>query len=147
MSMFGSTVLEVAIGLALVYLLLSLVCSSINEFIGRLLSWRSKTLEKAIKTMLQDLEASNNLKVGAEILNNPLIKGLTGEKQAWTGGDLKPTYIPSRTFALALLDVVAPSQPTGSSTFASVRAAVAALPVTEMRTSLLGLLDSAEGDL
>jgi len=55
MSMFGSTVLEVCIGLALVYLLLSLVCSSINEFIGRVLSWRSTMLEAGVKTMLQEL--------------------------------------------------------------------------------------------
>jgi hypothetical protein len=145
--MFGSTVLEVCIGLALVYLLLALVCSSINEFIGRLLSWRSRMLEAGIKTMLQSLKDANNQDVGSKIFDNPLIKGLIGTKMAWTGSNLKPTYIPARTFALALLDIIAPSPTMGSRTFASVRAAVAALPPTEMRTSLLGMLDAAEGDL
>jgi hypothetical protein len=145
--MFGSTVLEVCIGLTLVYLLLSLVCSSINEFIGRLMSWRSRMLEAGIKAMLQGLKDSKNQDVGTKIFANPLIKGLIGEKMAWTRRDLKPTYIPSRTFALALLDIVAPSPTTGPSTFTSVRSTVAALPATDMRTSLLGMLDAAEGDL
>src|SRR5207245_1917599 len=147
MAMFGSAVLEVAIGLTLVYLLFSLVCSAINEFIARLLKWRSKTLEDGIKSMLGDLEIGGGQLVKDKIYNTPLFKGLIGTGKAWTGRDIKPTYIPSRTFALALLDVVAPSQKDKATTFDSVRATVSNLPDTEMKKSLLGLLDSAEGDL
>jgi len=147
MAMFGSAVLEVAIGLTLVYLLFSLVCSAINEFIARLLKWRSKTLEDGIKSMLGDLEIGGGQLVKDKIYNTPLFKGLIGKGKAWTGRDIKPTYIPSRTFALALLDVVAPSQKDKVDTFDSVRAKVGSLHDTGMKQSLLGLLDSAEGDL
>src|SRR6266516_1343653 len=53
--MFGSNILEVAIGLVFVYLLLSLLCSTLNEFeITRFLALRAKTLEDGIRILLND---------------------------------------------------------------------------------------------
>jgi hypothetical protein len=73
--MFGSYILDVAIGLVFVYMLLSLLCSTINEqVITRILSLRAKTLEAGITNMLADPQ-------GKELVNqlyeNPLIKGLS----------------------------------------------------------------------
>lgn len=45
--MFGSAVLEVAIGLALVYLVLALICSTVTESVAGVFQLRSKTLGKA----------------------------------------------------------------------------------------------------
>jgi hypothetical protein len=143
-SMFGSSVLEVAIGLVLVYLMLSLVCSAINEYIGRLFNWRSKMLEEAMRNMLEGL---NDKSLVDKVVSDPLITARIGKKKAWTGSDLKPTYVPARTFALALLNVVAPSPEEKQNSFDLVRASVAKLPPSGMKTALLGLLDSGEGDL
>jgi hypothetical protein len=44
--MFNSTNLEVAIGIALIYLLLSLFCTTIDEGIAGVLGSRAKNLEK-----------------------------------------------------------------------------------------------------
>jgi hypothetical protein len=53
--MFGSTILEVVIGIFFIYVLLSLLATTINELIlSLLLSARGKDLEKAIVTMLSD---------------------------------------------------------------------------------------------
>src|SRR5262249_50057986 len=142
--MLGSAVLEVAIGLVLVYLMLSLVCSSINEFIGRLLNWRANTLKAGIASMLDDLKDSDGQPVGSKFYENPLIRGLIGKGKAWTRNNIDPTYIPSRAFAQALLNHLAPSYKDVPQTFDTVRRAVGNLPDSDMKTSLLGLLDSAQ---
>lgn len=47
-----NNVLEVAIGMALVFLLFSLVVSGVHEAVARLLAWRSKALWAAIRQMV-----------------------------------------------------------------------------------------------
>ena len=52
--MFGSTVLEVAIGLLFVYLLLSLLCSTVGEYIEATVNKRAEFLRKGIELLLND---------------------------------------------------------------------------------------------
>lgn len=97
--MFGSVILDVAIGVVLVYLLLSLACSSLNEFISGIFSFRSKNLEMGIANLLSE---SGNSNLADKIYSHPLIKGFTKPGK-------KPSYIPSRTFTLVLLDILTPA--------------------------------------
>jgi hypothetical protein len=48
----GSAVLEVAIGMAFLYLLLAVFCTTANEWIAGILGTRSKMLEEALKQLL-----------------------------------------------------------------------------------------------
>lgn len=99
--MFGSGAIDVAIGLAFFFALLSLICSSLTEMISQLLEWRAQTLEKAIRSLLTD-DA-----VHEKFYAHPLIKSLHAEGK---GGDTKhPSYIPARLFGLVVLDVIAPA--------------------------------------
>jgi hypothetical protein len=109
--LFGSTILEVAIGLFFVYLLLSLICSSINEFLASLLKWRAENLEQGLQNLICDPTLFDT------VMAHPLIKALGTTRteakpiqlaagQARAG---KPSYIPSRVFALALLDSLRPA--------------------------------------
>lgn len=50
--MFNSTVLDVAIGLAFAYLLLGLMCTSVNEWIAGALKLRAQNLEVGIRRLL-----------------------------------------------------------------------------------------------
>jgi len=50
--MFNSTVLDVAIGLAFAYLLLGLMCTSVNEWIAGALKLRARNLEEGIRRLL-----------------------------------------------------------------------------------------------
>ena len=96
--MFGSYVLEVAIGLVFVYMLVSLLCSTINEqVIARFLNLRAKTLEDAIKNMLADPQGNGLAK---QLYENPLIKGLS--QNAASGEARKPSYIPAKIFAAVI---------------------------------------------
>ena len=98
--MFGSNVLEVAIGLVFVYLLLSLLCSTINEqVIARFFALRAKTLEEGITNMLAN---SQGKELVNQLYENPLIKGLS--QNAASNKPRKPSYIPADTFAVALMN-------------------------------------------
>ena len=54
--MFGLETLDVILGLAFVYLVLSLGCTAIKEMISQWLNWRAETLRDGIRTMLSSAE-------------------------------------------------------------------------------------------
>jgi hypothetical protein len=135
--MFGSGIIDVAIGVIVVYLFLSLICSVITEWISKRLEMRAKNLEEGIRSLLSD-PAGNGYSM--KLFNHPLIKGLTQNGK-------KSSYIPSSLFALALMDVIAPSDPTkGPRTIADLRKSASTLP-KELRETVSSLLDDAEGNL
>jgi hypothetical protein len=97
--------LDVLIGLAFFYFLLSIVCSSINEGVATALNLRAKTLAAGIEQLLGSKEAADRF------FNDWRVQALHKPKRflGWIPGlgDKKPSYIPSRTFALTLLDTFA----------------------------------------
>ncbi len=135
-NMFGSTILDVAIAIVFIYLLVSLVISAINEFIAALLKSRAKNLAKGIQELLQDRSEDG---WAAQLYAHPLIKGLSAP-------DSKPSYIPSRTFALALLDLIAPATADGARTLADLKTGMANLPQPLQRT-LTTLLEESQYDV
>src|SRR5215218_5539567 len=52
--MFGLEILDVILGLAFVYLLLSLICSAINEYLASMLNKRGRMLVDGLETLLKD---------------------------------------------------------------------------------------------
>jgi hypothetical protein len=89
--MFGSMVLDVAIGLALVYSFLSVIASAVSEAISGMLGLRAKTLETAVQRLL------GNPEMAKSVYANPLIKGLAKSDKS------TPSYIPAEVFAMALI--------------------------------------------
>lgn len=135
--MFGSGIIDVAIGIIFVYLFLSLICSVITEWISKKLEMRAKNLEEGVRGLLSDPEGKG---YSMKFFNHSLIMGLTQKGK-------KPSYISSRLFALALMDVIAPSDSTrGSRTIADLRSGVNNLP-NELRETISALLDDAEDNL
>ena len=57
----GFPALDVAIGLAFLFFLLSTACSAINEAIAAMLGWRAKTLEDGLARMLGDPKRKKSL--------------------------------------------------------------------------------------
>lgn len=134
--MFGSQILEVVIGLVLVYLALSIGCSGVKEVIAAIFSLRAKTLESAVRNMLKN----GTTDYADELFKHHLIAGTAPAGE-------KPSYISSRMFAAALFDIVAPADANQPRTIASLRASVAKMPDIRLRATLLNALDSAGGDL
>lgn len=136
--MFNSGILDVVIGLIFIYLFLSLICSIITEWVSRFFKLRAKNLEEGIRNLLND---PNEGGLTLSLYNHPLIKGLTRIGQ-------KPSYIPSRTFALALMDMIAPSDPAkGSKTIEDLREGIKKIPSEGLRKTIFSLLEDAENNL
>ncbi len=99
--MFGSTILEVAIGLAFLYMILSLIVTSLTELISQIFALRSSNLRRGIQTILADV---NDTGLTKQFYDHPLIKSL-----AWQGFSLNrrmPSYIPSHSFVMVLFDLI-----------------------------------------
>ena len=134
--MFGSTILDVAVAIVFIYLLLSLVVSAINELIAALLKSRAENLVKGIQALLQDPSQTGWV---TRLYEHPLIESLSPPNS-------KPSYIPSRTFALALLDLIAPATIDGTRTLADLKTGMANLPESLQRT-LTTLLEESQHDV
>lgn len=130
------TLLDVAIGMVLIYSLLSLICSTINEGISSFFSLRAATLEKGLENLLgSDL--------AKQVYSHHLVQGLV-QKDIFLRGTRKPSYIPTRTFVLTVLDALNGSFP---ATADDVRLAVQKIPDAKIQRALLALVDEAKGDL
>src|SRR4051794_39012227 len=111
--MFNSGIADVAIGLIFIYLLLSLICSALNEILESWLKMRARDLERGIRELLGDPGMVKKL------YDHPLISGLfkgsyePAKESKKTGcyatASNLPSYIPSRNFALALMDLALPA--------------------------------------
>ena len=105
--MFGIDILDVAIGLFFGYLVLSLAVTAANEMSAAWFRRRAWMLHKGISTLLADKELANRL------YEHPLLQSLSSPRgfvsrvpglQGLVGRG--PSYVPSRTFAMALLDTL-----------------------------------------
>ena len=115
--MFNMTVLDVAIGIIFVYLLLSLICSAANEMLEYLLKKRASDLERGIRELLTTDDGKDPGNLVSSLYNHGLVNSLfqgryedSGIQSRWRHlwGTKLPSYIPARSFALALMDLILP---------------------------------------
>jgi hypothetical protein len=121
--MFGSDILDIAIGLVLIYLIFSILMTSVTEAIESLLKTRAGQLEHAIAQLMQGDQS-----LVEQFYKHPLINALyRGEypdaPPAKDGGEAVapskprrftqlPSYIPREIFSAAMIDMLkgAPEQ-------------------------------------
>ncbi len=168
--MLQNAALDVAIGLVLMYVLLSLVCTVVNEFIASKLSLRSKSLSSALREMLDDpavraafynhglvASAMSAVKRATPLMAAsppPTAVPTDGTASTSARGAPEPirdsdhlSYLSTQTFALALLgSLVQPTPAAPRPGLAELEAAIAALPETKLKSSLQAALISAQGD-
>jgi hypothetical protein len=102
--MFGSSILDIAIGVVFIFLLLSVFASTINELILSLANMRGKELLLGIQTLLDDKSETG---LAQKVYNHGQVFGLfRGKFDLKKRGNL-PSYIPAENFAIALLDSIA----------------------------------------
>jgi hypothetical protein len=135
-------IIEVAIGVALLFFLLSIVSSTLNEWIAWALSLRAQMLEKGLRELIQDPSRLDAL------LSHPLIAPLTKKNRLLAGigyrsKPVMPSYLPARTFALAFVDSVVPAESGGAPpTIEMLRAKIGGLPDV-VKKPLLAQLDAS----
>lgn len=98
--MFGSTILDLAIGLIFSFLLISLITSTATEAVASAFSWRADTLLTGVKDLLNDPTFTG---LARTLYNHGLVNPRSDGK-ATTEGSLtaKPSYIDAQQFAAAL---------------------------------------------
>ncbi|MEP6619638.1 MAG: hypothetical protein ABJE47_09990 [bacterium] len=151
--MLGSTILDVAIGLILIYLILSLISSAILESIASFMKTRSSTLVTGMCELLGDE------KLMKDLYNHPLINSLYKGQHfdhAKKLGSL-PSYIPASSFSLALLDLVVKGRDTHPAlqsgpesrvvSVQNIRSQITRLGNERVQRAVLSALDAAQGDL
>ncbi len=120
-------IVDVGIGLIIIYLSAALIISGIQEILAAIFQWRAKHLRESILQIMLDHEANpEELKKAKEmrdkLYHNPLIQSMNHTSVSWTtklwnrllfksSDDYKklyencnPAYIDNKTFANALID-------------------------------------------
>lgn len=137
---FG-TIIDVAIGLAFVYLMLSLLAASITELIASLMNLRGKNLAKGMTAMLTGkYEMPNADPLVQKIVSHPLIQ------QIHAGSDRWPSYVPSKLFASAVMDTLRDGRVAGT-LVGEVARGVQSLPGGPAKRALEAILAEASGDV
>ena len=170
--MLNSETLEVAIGMVFLFLLMSLICTAIKEWIEALLKWRAMDLERAMRTLLDDPDGKATQALYSHPIIYSLFQGGYDHRQlrsSWlamgSGADRHmrlgarrnlPSYIPTAHFATAFIDLVArgPAGQGDAATTAApgpltidlLRRQAALLPDHLARTVIAGI-DYADGDI
>ena len=169
-SITGQPAVDVVIGLLFAFFLLSVVCSAVNEALATAFAWRSQTLLTALRSMLADDGATPvrvRQKAGeatdpiagvpparpqgssadpaliSRLLDHPLIRSLADETSRNELRRSVPSYIPSRTFALALLDTVTDKTDAPDDAFAKAEMAVDNLDNPHLKQALTTLLNDS----
>ncbi len=140
--MSGLITIDVTIGLIFTYLLLALACTAINELIAGLVKRRAASLRSGIARLLDQPDVVEpRLRSLSELFYaHPLIQALRE--------DGLPSYIPAHTFALALMDVLAPAEPNSRPKVERLREVVNIMPSTSsLRRSLLVHIEDSSNDI
>ena len=123
---------DVAVGLIFLYVTLALVCSTVNEALATALGLRARFLETGLLNLFSGSagETPAGIATAQEFYGHPLVQGLIRPRRAprpaadaaaarrgtWSrvrgafARPVYPSYIPSRTFVAALLDIVHESE-------------------------------------
>ncbi len=139
--MFGSTVLEVAVGLTFCYATVALIVSTIQEALAAALAMRARGLAAGIKSMLNDPAFTGLARlVYAHALVNPHDDGRAPERQAIS---TKPAYVEPRNFAIALLESIQ----TIPGDYVQLGRDIDALTDPQIKSVLRGIYQRAAGDM
>jgi hypothetical protein len=151
MSVSFSAILDVLIGLVFVFLLVSMICSQVNDKIASWLRMRAKGLEEGLRKYI-----TGETQLTKDLYSNPLIQSLIPE-DAWITQFIEdkpllkklirsrpnPLGIQAKTFSLALFDLLVPT-PGGTISVAQLKTQVENLPKeSPLRAPLLSIIATA----
>lgn len=168
-----SSVLDVAIGLIFMYLILSLICTTVNELIATVLKLRARNLSKTITALIDDKDlrkafydhglvsnstvasraGAREAKAGQTDEVGSAVKGAQSDAAGRARDQDHPSYLDPRSVAMALLDSLDPEHrqnPAQQKTFPSVsdiQQSVEKLPDSNIRDVLLASLSTSQGEI
>jgi hypothetical protein len=170
--MFQNAALDIAIALALMYLLLSLICTVVNEYIAGKLNLRSKSLAAGLQALLDDPKVrqafyehglvagtrsavakadSMGLTAPAPVSPDPPATTSSAAEKVTASpaaAGTHPSYVSTETFVLALVGSLVKSSEPGKPIpgFADVQSAIQSLTPSNLKDALVTSLTVAQGD-
>ena len=132
--MGNNAAIDVAISLVLMYLVISIMVTVVNEMLTTAIKLRASTLESSLKSII------DNSTLRADFYNHGLIAGTQDALK-----DQHVSYLSGQTFALAILGSLDPTKSIPG--FADAKSAIETLPDTNIRDALLAQLTVADNDL
>lgn len=136
--------LDVALGMAFVYLLCSLCVTALNELIAAVLSSRARWLKKGISALMTPPKAKA-VSVDA-VYQSPFISALG--RGDWKSLRFLPSYVPPWTMVQAMLDAANKAPASALGTFDEVKEAVKKLPDgSPIKVALQDLMAQADHNL
>jgi hypothetical protein len=159
--MLQNAALDVAIGLVIMYLVLSLVCTVVNEYVASKLNLRSRSLKDSLLELIDDqnvrtrfyehglIAGTNRALARASALFGAGATDTSGPGRAAVPAPRDhPSYIASTTFVLALMGSLTGSDVTGIDVpqFAELQAAIRKLPPSRVKSALVASLTTSQGD-
>ncbi len=152
--MFDSAFVDIALGLILFFLILSLVCSAVQEWIASAVGLRSRNLRKGIENLI-------GADIAKSLYNHGQFKSLYKEpgwlgtlKKIGSSRGVGPSYLEPKRFANILIDVIdrRDDQQAGgvrrdavAKTFDEIEGSLRAIGQEHIREALLSLLSGADG--
>lgn len=138
--------LDVAIGLVLVYFLLSLIASVVNEGISTALGWRAKYLERWLMNVLADAKNDDGEDPVTRFFRHPLVcSTLPQPGSLWVKNrkERRPSYVTCEAFSAAVLSGLegATKLP------ATVEDAIENLPGGQLKAVARSLVDETTADV
>lgn len=169
------TAIEVGMGVAFVFALVSLMCTGVQEMLSAALNLRGKTLWEGVQSLLQANAPARTgqpaqspargdtpgLRLEDEMRRHPLITALIPDRFGPRGfvqwllgtrrpttdlGSARPSYLQASTFATVLADAIGTVWKGGQRRFDDFGQAVAAMPDCELKQVLQGMLRETRGD-
>lgn len=159
----GLEILEIAIGIIFVYLLVSLLCTAVREGLESFMKTRGAYLWLGIRQLLDDKQVTG---LAASFYDHPLIYSLfpgdfdrekrLDKPKMIANGKGAPSYIPSRNFAVVLMDIAARGPLTHDATstagapaisLENIRTNIANIGNPQVQRVLLNAVDAARGDI
>lgn len=150
--MFNSGILDVGIGLTLVFLFASIVATALQEALEGLLRMRSRDLRGGIASLLGAMRSDGTVDPAhpllAQFYSLPHIASLSkGDYKSATWRNL-PSYIPAASFSSAVIDLVKSSGGVaGPLSLAALRETASKIPSERLRTVFTAALDDAGQDV
>jgi hypothetical protein len=181
--MFDFPALDVAIGLVFLYTVLALVSSTVNEVIATAVGLRARYLEAGLLNLLSGTvsETPAGIATAEAFYGHPLVQGLIRPRRAphpaadvaaerrgpWSrlkrlvGRPPYPSYVPSRTFVIAITDIASDAtkalekaqgeeadkaRKRAADAAAGLERSLASIPNEKLSEALLALYRSAGGD-
>ena len=133
-----STVVEVGVGLVLVYYVVSLIASTITSWIAKVVQLDAQKLEENLADLLRDPEMLESIMLHPWIrILRPKYLPLVGEPV-----EKKLKWIPPETFARVLADVLAPGED-GKGSIEDIRSVIENLPAGHLKSHLWGMVNKS----